>query len=55
MITEAEIISIDHSSNTCVVNVPIFSTAYYNSSATIEAHFSVEPGNYCAYTAGMRV
>lgn len=52
MITEAEIISIDYTSNNCTVRIPLFEHAGFSGITSIRAFFAIQPGVYNGYKVG---
>lgn len=52
MVTKAEIIGIDYTSNTCQVRMPIFESTSSANYAIARALFAVQPGVFNGYTVG---
>lgn len=55
MVTEAEIIAIDYTSNTCTVRIPLFETVNTVLPVIVDAVFAIAPGAYNGYKVGDRV
>lgn len=52
MLVKGKIISIDLTSNTCQLHIPVFDNSNGGNATIIEAIFSNTPGSYCGYNVG---
>lgn len=55
MFTKAEIQSIDYTSNTCLVRIPLFENAASDFPVVVEAQIACEPGIHSGYMKGDKV